>query len=77
MGVRVEMAERLRFAGSIREVTITQDGGRWFACITVKKDEQPAPKRAAPIEIVDVGVRKLAVYSDGRVVAYPAALEQT
>ena len=75
-GGRVEMAERLRFSGSIREVTITQDGGRWFACITVKTDAEPAPKRDAPIEGVDVGVRKLAVCSDGRAFAYPNALDR-
>ena len=71
MGGTVEMSERLRFAGSIREVTITQDGGRWFACVAVRTDDRPAPKRAAPIEIVDVGVRKLAVVSDGRVADFP------
>ena len=32
IGGAVEMAERLPFAGSVREVTIAQDGGRWFAC---------------------------------------------
>ena len=49
MGGRVEMAERLRFAGSIREVTITQDGGRWFACITVlhnRQDRRPTRSQA-------------------------------
>ena len=76
MGGRVEMAERLRFAGSIREVTIVQDGGRWFACVTVKTGERPAPKRAAPVEGVDVGVRKLAVCSDGRNFSYPDALDR-
>ena len=76
MGGRVEMAERLRFAGSIREVTITQDGGRWFACITVRTDDEPAPQRDAPIEGVDVGVRKLAVCSDGRNFSYPDALDR-
>ena len=71
MGRRVEMAERLRFAGSIREVTIVQDGGRWFACVAVKTNDEPAPQRAAPVEGVDVGVRKLAVVSDGRVADFP------
>ena len=76
MGGTVEMVERLRFAGSIREVTITQDDGRWFACITVRTDAEPAPERAAPVEGVDVGVRKLAVISDGRAFAYPTALDR-
>ena len=76
MGGTVRMAERLRFSGSIREVTIVQDGGRWFACVAVKTADTPAPKRRTPIVGVDVGVRKLAVCSDGRAFAYPGALDR-
>ena len=46
----MSMAESLRFAGSVREVTIAQDGGRWFLCTSVQTDYERAPKRDARVE---------------------------
>ena len=39
----VKMRERLRFVGSVRETTIVQDGGRWFACVAVRTQDEHSP----------------------------------
>lgn len=71
----VRMREDLRFAGSIRKVTIVQDGGRWFACITVLTDDEPADHCPESAVIgVDVGVRTLATCSNGAVYENPRSL---
>ena len=70
----VAMVERLRFHGSIREVTINRTAGTWFACFCVE-DGQPAPPvKDGPTIGVDVGVGTMAVCSDGTTVENPKAL---
>ena len=70
----VAMVERLRFHGSIREVTINRTAGTWFACFCVE-DGQPAPPvKDGPTIGVDVGVGTMAVCSDGTTVDNPKAL---
>ena len=72
---RVAMVEHLRFGGSIREVTVNQTAGTWFACFAVE-DGQPAPPvKDSPTIGVDVGVGTLAVCSNGLQVANPEALK--
>ena len=62
----VKMREKLRFVGSVREVSIVQDGGRWFACVAVKTTDKPAPfDPSRPTLGVDVGISTLATVSDG------------
>ena len=71
---QVEMVECLRFHGSIREVTINRTAGTWFACFCVE-DGQPAPPvKDGPTIGVDVGVRTMAMCSDGVTVENPKAL---
>ena len=71
----VEMAEHLRFGGSIREVTVNRTAGTWFACFAME-DGQPAPPvKEGPTIGVDVGVGTLAVCSNGLTVANPKALK--
>ena len=71
----VEMAEHLRFSGSIRKVTVNRTPGTWFACFAME-DGQPAPPvKEGPTIGVDVGVGTLAVCSNGLAVANPKALK--
>ena len=72
----VKMREDLRFEGSIREVTIVQDAGRWFACVTVKTSDLPLPLTQTFRVGVDVGVKTLATCSDGRRFDNPRALKR-
>ena len=73
---RVAMAEELRFAGSIREVTINRTGGVWFACFCVEDGQELPPVKEGPIIGVDVGVGTMATCSDGTVVENPKALSR-
>ena len=71
---RVAMAESLRFAGSIREVTVNRTAGRWFACFCIEDGKEPPPVKDGPTIGVDVGVGTMAVCSDGTAVKNPKAL---
>ncbi len=70
----VVMVEQLRFAGSIREVTINRTAGTWFACFSMEDGEDPPPVKDGPTIGVDVGVGIMATCSDGTVVENPKAL---
>ena len=71
---RVVMTEHLRFAGSIREVTINRTAGTWFACFCVEDGQNAPLVKDRPNIGVDVGVGATAVCSDGTTVANPKAL---
>ena len=71
---RVAMVEQLRFAGSIREVTINRTAGTWFACFCVEDGQKTPPVKDGPTIGVDVGVGTMATCSDGTVVDNRKAL---
>ena len=68
------MVEHLRFAGSIREVTINRTAGTWFACFCIEDGQEQPPVKDGPTVGVDVGVGTTATCSDGTVVENPKAL---
>jgi putative transposase len=72
---QVAMAEKLRFGGSIREVTINRTAGTWFACFAVEDGQPTPPVKDGPAIGVDVGVGTLAVCSDGQKVENPKVLK--
>jgi putative transposase len=62
----VNLAEAFRFQGKIMGAVVSQQGGHWYVAITV---EMARPKPQAfekPIVGVDVGLKTLAVLSDGK-----------
>ena len=71
---RVAMVESLRFAGSIREVTVNRTAGTWFAAFAIEDGQTVPPLKPGPAIGVDVGVGTLAVCSDGTTVENPKAL---
>ena len=71
---RVAMVEDLRFAGSIREVTINRTAGTWFACFCIADGQEPPPVKKGPTVGVDVGAGTMATCSDGTVVENPKPL---
>ena len=71
---RVAMVEELRFAGSIREVTVNRTAGVWFACFCIEDGQEPPPVKDGPSIGVDVGVGAMATCSDGTTVDNPKAL---
>ena len=69
------MREALRFDGSIRTATITKEAGRWFVCLSVKvADSLPPKRKIGSIIGIDVGVKTLAVTSDGDFIENPKPL---
>ena len=71
---RVAMVEELRFAGSIREVTVNRTAGTWFACFCIEDGQEAPPVKDGLAVGVDVGVGTMAVCSDGAIVENPKAL---
>ena len=65
----VRMRHKLRFKdGGIVMVTIKREAGRWYACVTVRR-QKPKERRHSDVVGVDVGIRNMAVSSDGK--TYP------
>jgi len=60
----INMAEVLRFDGEIKSVTISEDAGHWYTAVNV---EVEPPEHEHPRESVgvDLGIKTLAVLSDG------------
>lgn len=66
--VRIAPGERLYVPAALRcaQVSLVQEHGRWFASVTDELPEpEPVPRDAAVEVGIDLGVRKLAVLSDG------------
>ena len=61
----INMAEVLRFNGEIKSVTISENAGHWYAAVNVEI-EPPEHKHPQGAVGIDVGVRTLAVLSDGK-----------
>lgn len=60
----INMAEMLRFDGEIKSVTISEDAGHWYAAVNVEV-ESPEHKHPQESVGVDLGIKTLAVLSDG------------
>jgi putative transposase len=55
--------------GEVRNVTVSQSGGKWFASIQTQREvEQPLPRVTTAIGI-DVGIARFATLSDGSFIA--------
>jgi len=60
----INMAEILRFDGKITSVTISRDGVHWCAAVNVEL-EPPEHKHPRDAVGIDLGIKTLAVLSDG------------
>lgn len=70
----VKCAENLRFDGEVNKVTIKRTANLWFAVISIKTNEPPSVCDNQAIVGVDLGIKSMAVTSDGKVFANPLAL---
>ena len=61
----VRMREELRFDGRPLSVTVSRDGDRWYAAVSVEMAHDPPDRSADPVGGIDVGVTTLATESDG------------
>lgn len=66
---RIKMRQRLRLNGTAKQCTVSFSGGRWFASILVDCIESPwnpiDTNTRKPSVGVDIGIKSLAVLSDG------------
>ena len=71
------VAERVNGAKVLR-MTISQRAGRWYASLTVERDDKPAaePPKGGAVG-VDLGVKTLATLSDGTVIENPRYLRKS
>ena len=58
------MREALRFAGSVREVTVSREAGRWYVAFSVEDGVDMPAQKMGPIIGVDVGVKTLATATE-------------
>ena len=74
----VRMFQSLRYLGTICKVVISKKGHRWFAAILVDTfvDDPVPDNRGKPIVGVDVGIKHLAVTSEGVYYDNPKALKR-
>ena len=74
----VRIFQPLRFLGTICKVIISKQGHRWFASILVDTlmDDTTPEIRGLPTVGVDVGIRHLAVTSEGAYYENPKALKR-
>jgi putative transposase len=69
----VRMRERVRFQGQVKSVTISRRADRWFAAIAVEAETLPHVRKNHGTCGIDLGVKTLATFSDGRKVEGPKA----
>jgi putative transposase len=63
---RVNMAEKLRFAGKILSARVSKTASWWFISITVELPDAMPPSQQLPPIGLDAGLNRLATLSDGR-----------
>jgi len=65
LGDPINMAEVLRFDGQVKSVTVSEGAGHWYVAVNVEV-EPPEHKHPQESIGIDVGIKTLAVLSDGR-----------
>lgn len=71
----IKTSENLRFNGRIKQVTISLIAGQWYASLTIECNkvpkQYPLNKKRYKKVGVDLGVKKLAVLSNGKIFKLP------
>ena len=62
----------------VKRMTVSRRAGRWYAALTVERDDTPAKQPTKGGDVgVDLGVKNLATLSDGTVVENPRPLKKS
>jgi len=72
----VKMAQELRFEGKILSATVSRVADMWFVSISIDTLINPIPSDSPNIIGIDVGIKSLAITSDGEVFENPKALKK-
>lgn len=76
----LRLREAPRFTGTIRRVTVTRSGDRWFASLLIALDEPlQRPRIVEPRDVVgvDLGLATFATLSDGELLSAPRPRRRT
>lgn len=73
---KVNMAEPLRFIGKVMGGRVTKQAGHWYLSVQVEDGAEPVLLRAGYPVGVDLGLRSLAVTSDGKAYDNPRHYER-
>ena len=64
--------------GRVKRMTISQRAGRWFASLTVEREDKPTTRASKGGSVgVDLGIKTLATLSDGTVFENPRHLKKS
>lgn len=69
----VRMREAVRFTGKLKRVTVSREADRWFVSVMVETDDIKPLEQPCAVVGVDLGIKTLAVLSDGSEIAGPKA----
>ena len=73
-----ENVEHRIHGGRVLRMTVSEDGGRWYACVLVEREEFFKPARTTDRQAgVDLGIKAHATLSDGTVFENPKYLERS
>jgi putative transposase len=74
--LRLKEHDYLPVNAHVGSATISEKAGRWYVSISVHEEQAEPTRAAGEIIGVDLGIRALAVVSDGRTFANPKALRK-
>lgn len=73
----VRMRESLRFSGKLQSVVISKNAAGWFAAVSVEMPDSPVSENQARRAVgIDLGIKQLAVTSDGEFFDNPKPTEK-
>lgn len=71
----VRMRERVRFQGWIKSAVISRVADRWFVSLTIDVEDHVLPRKSHGVVGVDLGIKTLAMLSNGEAVPGPKPLK--
>jgi putative transposase len=72
----IRIKQHREIEGKIKTLTLKRSAtGKWFATFCVKQESKPARENAGPQVGIDLGLKELAVISDGTVIHNPRHLK--
>jgi len=72
--LRLKEHRYLPVGAKVAQATVSECAGRWYVSIQVTQEAAEPPPAVGPVIGVDLGIKTLAVVSDGREIANPKAL---
>jgi putative transposase len=72
----VRLREPVRFAGQIKSAVVSRKAGKWFVALSFELEDQPCTHENQGVVGVDLGIKTMAVCSNGLVFESPKPLSK-